>query len=214
LNAIGSLTMDEPRHTTVLDTGLQHLGMVYARALLGAAEKAGQTDAVLDELQSLVRDVLDRLPHFEAALASPRVPFEAKEQLLDRAFRGRMNPVLLNFAKILALRGRFDTIRPVQSAARRLLNELRNLVEVRVVSAEPLDRTTRDMIASRLAGLLGRNVDVHPQVDPELVGGMVIRIGDTVYDGSIANQLRRRSDLVARATQTMRTNPERLAIAK
>jgi F-type H+-transporting ATPase subunit delta len=206
--------MEEARQFTVLDPNLQYLGTVYAKALLGATEKAGNTEGVLDEFAALVTDVLDQLPHLDAMLASPRVAFEAKEQLLDRAFGGKLSPQLLNFLKVVVRRGRFDAVRAVQRAAHKLHNELRGRVEVRLTTAEPLDRATSDMITSKLTGSLGREIDLKIRVDPQIIGGAVIRVGDTVYDGSIANQLNQlRSELVARATQSLRRQTDRFAVA-
>lgn len=206
--------MDEVGQATVLDTGLQRLGSIYAKGLLGATERAGNTDAVLAELDSFVDDVLTRLPSLEAALSSPRVPIEAKERLLDSVFKPGSSRELANFVKVLARRGRLNAVRAVRSAAHRLVNELRGRLEVQLTTAEPLDRPTSELIRSKLKDSLGREIELHTHVDPELIGGIVIRIGDTVYDGSIANQLQQlRSELVARAAQTMRSQTDRFAVA-
>ena len=207
--------MDPTHHTTVLDTGLLYLGTVYAKALLGATEKSGNTDAVLAELESFLDDVLVRLPQFEGALMSPRVPLENKERMLDNAFRGKMSGQLLSFLKVLVRRGRFDGLRHIYFAARRILNELRGRLDVRLTSAEPLDSGTRDMVVNKLRTSLGHEVELVTDVDPNLIGGLVIRIGDTVYDGSVANQLEKmRHDLVARATQTLGAEADRFATAQ
>src|SRR5687768_10727966 len=100
--------MEEIRQSTVMDTELQYLGTVYAKALLGATEKSGNTDTVLAELNSVVHDVLNRLPQLELMLASPRVPLDSKERLLDQAFQGKMTPQMLNFLKVIVARGRFN----------------------------------------------------------------------------------------------------------
>jgi F-type H+-transporting ATPase subunit delta len=206
--------MEEVRQFTALDPRLQYLGTVYAKALLGATEKAGDTDKVLGEFSAFLTDVLDKLPQLEATLASPRIAFEVKEQMLDRALAGKMNPRLLNFVKVVTRRGRFDAIRAVHQAASRLYNQLRGRVEVRLTTAEPIDRATRDLIVKRLTASLGREIDLKPRVDAQILGGVVIRIGDTVYDGSIANQLNQlRGDLVARATQSLRRQADRIAAA-
>lgn len=206
--------MEETRHATVLESGLQHLGSVYAKALLGACEKTGTSETVLAELDSVIRDVLERIPDFESTLVSPRIPFEAKEQLLDRAFGGKMSLALLNFLKVLARRGRFNCLRAVQLAAKKLLNELRGRVEVRLVTAEPIDNAMRDLIVAKVTAALGQEVDLQASVQSGLIGGLVIRVGDTVYDGSVANQLKQlRSELVDRAIQSMRGQADRFAVA-
>jgi F-type H+-transporting ATPase subunit delta len=206
--------MEEARQSTVLDPGLQHLGTVYAKALLGAAEKAANTDQVLAELDALIRDVLDRTPQLEALLTSPRVPLESKEKLLDKALRGKVTPQILNFLKVIVSRGRFQSLRAVNVAAKKLHSQLRGRIEVRLTTAVPVDAATRDLIVSKLRSAMGQEIELQTNVDPEVIGGLVIRIGDTVYDGSLANQLKRLSeDLVTRATQKLRTESDRFAVA-
>lgn len=181
--------MPETSPETVFDTTQQQLGAVYAKALLGATERAGTTDAVLDELEVLVTEVLARVPSVEGTLTSPRVPLVAKEGILERAFPGRLSGELLNFLKVVARRGRFDCLRAILRAARDLQNELRGRVRVHVRSAAALDDAARELVTSQLQSTLGREIDLQLAVDPDLIGGLVVRVGDTVYDGSIANRL-------------------------
>jgi len=207
--------MTDAKHRTVFDTDQQHLGTVYAKALLGATEKAGNTEAVLSELHSVNADVLARLPQLKATLASPRVPLEAKLSVLDRAFGNQMTPTLLDFLKVLCRRGRFDCLAAIESSMRRLFNDLRGRVEVEVRSAEPLDDATIEMTANRLRAALQCDVELRLETDPDILGGLVIRIGDTVYDGSIANRLHRlRDDMVASVTRQMRGQVDRFALAE
>jgi F-type H+/Na+-transporting ATPase subunit alpha len=88
---------DQAQHATVFDSDYQHLGGVYAKALLGATEKQGSTDEALEQLGSLLEDVLAKLPQLSAVLESPRVPHEEKVAILDKAFGSRMNPILMKF---------------------------------------------------------------------------------------------------------------------
>src|SRR5688500_10023598 len=136
------------------DPAKQRLGTVYAKALIGAAEKAGQTDRVLEELDSLVTDVIDKLPDFEETLRTPRIAPEEKVQLLERVLGSRVSPLLLNLLKVAAQHERLDTLRPIQRAARKLANEMRNRIEVLVESAAPISNQLRTTIASRLQQLL------------------------------------------------------------
>lgn len=204
--------MAEVQHPTVFDSEQQRVGTTYAKALLGATEKAGLSETVVAELESLITDVFDRLPRFEHALASPRIAYERKEQLLDRALRGKMTPLLMNFLKVVTRRGRWDSLRAISRAARAELQRLRAQIEVQVQSAEPLDAATQALVAQRLTAALGRQVVLRLQVVPEIVAGLVIRVGDTVYDGSVANRLARLADEIAsRASQRIRHDLERFA---
>ena len=204
--------MADIKHDTVFDTGQQYLGSIYAKALLAASENAGETEAVLEGLQSLVDDVLNQAPGLESTLVSPRVPQDAKENMLQSAFAGRMAPTLLTFLKVLCRRGRFNCLRAILLAARKQYNELRNRVEVQVSTADPLSSSDLDATTNQLRLALGRDVDVLVKVVPDLIGGLVIRVGDTVYDGSLANRLKKlRNDMVAQSTQQIRGELDRFA---
>jgi F-type H+-transporting ATPase subunit delta len=207
--------MPKPRSTSgTFDPAKQRLGTVYAKALLGAAEKAGQSDQVLEELDALVADVLDKQPDFDEALRTPRITPEAKLQLLDRVFAGRVSPLLLNFLKVAAQHERLDTLRAIQRAARKLYNEMRGRVEVLVQSAAPISNQLRLNISTRLREMLGRDVVLHSEINPELLGGLVVRVGDTVYDGSLAGKLKSMEAVtLEQATQRLRESVDRLSIS-
>ncbi len=187
--------MSEPvRQATIFDSGQEHVGAVYAKALLGAAAAAGQADAVVEELDSFVADVLDRLPVLEATLASPRVPMEAKLALLDKGLGGRMSDTLLNFVKVVCRHQRFDCLRAVRRAAELLWNEAQGRVDVQVRTPAPLDAGQYELVTRRLETLLGKQVNLDVQEDESLIGGLVVRVGDMVYDASVANELNRLRD--------------------
>lgn len=205
---------DEVRHVTVLDATQQHLGKVYAQALLGAAEKAGNVESVLAEFQSLVEDVLQKLPHLDAVLQSPRIGHEEKVRLLDTAFQGRMSKELLNFLKVVTRHDRFAALRAMNRAAQTLYGERMGRVEVLVRTAEPLSPELYASIGDRLRQSLGREPVLRVEVDPELIGGVVVRVGDTVYDGSVARQLvRLREETAAKIAREIRHAGERFAVA-
>jgi F-type H+-transporting ATPase subunit delta len=184
------------------DPHRQHVGTVYAKGLVGAAQAAGTTPAVLAELDRLIDDVVVQVPDFERLLGSPRIRLSEKVRILDRLFAPAMNPLLLNFLKVVARHGRTDCLPEIRSAARKCWNELRGRVEVRITAATALDTQARGEVEGHLTRALGRPVELLVTVDPELLGGMVIRIGDTVYDGSLDHQLQRlQADALGRADQ-------------
>lgn len=206
--------MTEVREKVVFDTGQQYLGAVYAKALLGAAEKSGNAESVLDELNSFVDDVLAKAPNLESTLASPRIAVDAKTAMLDRSLGGKVSVELLNFLKVVARHGRFDCLRAIRQAARQQLNELRGRVEVFLSAAQSPSQESIELIVSRLKALLGKEVDLHVDVDDELIGGVKLRIGDTVYDASVANRLvRLKSELLSKTGQQLRDNLDRFALA-
>ena len=175
--------------SSAVNVAAQQVAKVYAKALLGAAEKASQTDAVVEELAVVVRDVLDQSPKLEAVFASALISPEEKIHLLDRLFGGRLSGVLLDFLKVVARHGRLDILRSIDQQVAKLHDELRGRVRMRLKTATPLEDGLAGRLTTSLEKLLGGVPQVDSQVDAELIGGIVLRVGDTVYDGSVARQL-------------------------
>jgi F-type H+-transporting ATPase subunit delta len=205
--------MPAPRSKSkVIDAGMQRVGAVYAKALLGASEKAGQTDVVLEELGSLVA-LLDELPDFDEVLRTPRIAYEDKVRLLERVLGGKVSPLLLNFVKVISQHERLDALRAIERAARKLFNQLRKRVEVTVQSAAPISNQLQYTIAAKLKQLLHRDVVLTAEVDPDLLGGLVVRVGDTVYDGSLAGKLKQMQAVTLdKTTETIRESIERFSL--
>jgi F-type H+-transporting ATPase subunit delta len=185
------ITADHARAAAQIqaDAGVEHIADVYAQAFLGAAEKAGQIPALLEEFDSLVSDVLDRLPSFEALLASPMISHEEMSALLDVVLGGRASPLLLNFLKVVSRHGRLDCLRAIHLRTHFLSDKLQNRVRVQLTTAAPLSAELAGRLRSALRAKLGAEPVLELADDAELIGGAVLRLGDTVYDGSIANQL-------------------------
>jgi len=207
--------MSEPvRQPTVLDSGQEHLGQQYARALLGAAARDGQAAAVVEELDAFITEVLDVAPRLEAALTSPRVPAAAKLGLLDKALAGRMSVSLLNFLKVVCRHRRFACLRAIRKAARQQLNEWEGRVDVQVRTPAPLSEAVHELVTRRLESLLGKRVHLVVRLDESLIGGLVIRVGDMVYDASVARGLSRlRESALDEVARAVRESLDRFASA-
>ncbi len=177
------------KHETVLDTGAEQLGKTYARALVGAAKNAGVTDKVIEQLGTLVDDYLNPSPQLRAAFASPRIDEEEKSRVIDKLFGQNFEPVLVKFLKVMAGRGRLGFVNAVRDAADDIHDEMLNRVVATVQTAVPLDDALRSQITDQLASRMHKQVRLRESVDPDLIGGMVIRVGDRVYDSSVANRL-------------------------
>ena len=197
-------------NSSTVDTGQQYLAAVYARALLGATEKADNTESVLEELEAVLSEVFERLPTLENALASPRVGQDEKLRLLDVAFGTRISQSLMYFLKVVASRGRLNCLRAIARAARHLLNEIRGRVEVTLTTAEPIGDELTQLATERLGASLGRQIDLSTAVNPDLIGGAIVRVGDTIYDGSVLNRLEQlRKAAFNQSAQQIRNELER-----
>lgn len=170
------------------DIGKQQVAAVYAKALIGASETTGSTGEVVEELDSLVDDVLVKFPEFEATLGSTRLSAEEKVGLIGRVFE-KGSDQLKTFLKVLAHHNRLDCLREIRRESRRLFNKLRNRVEVQVTTAEALTDQQRDEIVDALQRKMSCEVDLIHRIDENIIGGMVVRVGDTIIDGSVRNKL-------------------------
>src|SRR3990172_875731 len=161
------------------DVGVQHVGDVYAQAFLGAAEEAGQTESLLAEFDSLLADVLNSFPRLEETLASSLVSHEETVGILDRTLGAQASPLLLNFLKVVSRHGRLDCLRAIHRQAHELYDRMRGRVVVRVSTATPLSGELAAGIAQNLRNILDGEPIVEEIVDPDLIGGVVVRVGDT-----------------------------------
>jgi len=177
------------KHETVLDTGAEQLGKTYARALVGAAKNAGVVDEVTEQLSRLVDDYLGGSPQLRAAFASPRIDEDEKIRVIDRIFGDEFHPILVKFLKVMAGRDRLAHVNAVRDAAESIHDEMMGRAVASVQTAVPLDDALRSEITKQLGSLINKQVRLRESVDPELIGGMVIRVGDRVFDSSVSNQL-------------------------
>lgn len=175
------------QHPTALDSDEKQVGVLYGKAILGAA--GDQADAIVEELQAVVAECLDQHPGLEQVLGSVRISQEEKEALIDRVFGGRVSGTLLNFLKVLCRRNRIGYLRSIQRTAQRLRDEQLGRIEALVTSAKPLSDDQRSAISAKLQETLGNEILLLEKVDESLLGGIVIRIGDKVYDGSVIGKM-------------------------
>jgi F-type H+-transporting ATPase subunit delta len=194
------------------ETGAGHIAEVYAQAFLDTLEKAGQTPALLAEFDSFMSDMLDRFPKYETVLASAIISTEQKAASLDRVLGGKVSPLLLNFLKVLSRHGRLDCLRAIHRQMHVLYDILQNRIRVRLTTATPLSDELAGRVRIALRSKLGGEPVLEMTTDPELIGGAVLRLGDTVYDGSIANQLQNiRQQMMDRSAHEIQSRRNRFS---
>ncbi len=212
---IESASPKRPLSAGPIDVGAQQLATVYAHALLDAAATHGQADEVLQELDSFVDDVLDAQPRLEAVLSSAMVSVNDKNALLEKVFARQATPLFLNFLKIVSNHSRLEIMRSIRQAAHAIDDERRGVIRVQVASAAPLDAGLQRELTDSVRNMLGGVPVLEMEVRPELVGGMMMRVGDTVYDGSISTRLEKiRQQMIDRSVHEIQSRRDRFGIAE
>jgi F-type H+-transporting ATPase subunit delta len=202
-------TTNRPQET-VLDVGAERLGRIYAQGALDAAGNLDQQRDVVEELESVVSDVLNRDPQLSEIFASELISEEEKLGMLDRIFGGRASKTTLNLLKVMAHHDRLAVIRDVAKAARKLWQTRANRIPVQLETANPVDKALQQEILKAFEHALGADPIVTDRVNPDLIGGFVIRVGDRVYDGSIRTRLEHmRQGMINRAVEAIQRGPSR-----
>jgi F-type H+-transporting ATPase subunit delta len=201
---------EKPKHETVMDVTEEQIARVYAQAFLAIASKTPDCAGLVEEVNSLVTDVLDRFPNLAQTLHSALIPHDEKMRMLDRVFGGRISTEVMNFLKVLSKHGRLVLIRSAARQIKKLYAEQQGQMDVEVRVAKAIDERLQGEIRSKLASSLGKEPLMHVVVDPSLIAGMVIRVGDRVYDGSVGTQFNlARKAMIEKATDLIETDSKR-----
>jgi F-type H+-transporting ATPase subunit delta len=175
----------------VNDTITSEISAPYAQALMSIAKDNNLTEQVGEEVNSLL-DLLDSSSELAQFLGNPLVDPEAKKGVLGQITADQVSPFLVNFLMILVDRGRIAFLGGVLRQYQALLRELNQTVLAEVISAVELSDEQKEAIKQRVVQISeARQVDLSIQVDPSLLGGLIIKVGSQVIDASLRGQLRR-----------------------
>jgi F-type H+-transporting ATPase subunit delta len=177
------------RHRTVMDVSAQRVGRVYAESLLNSAEKHNQSDGVLQELDAVVDDLFGREPAFELFLSSSAVGRERKQEVIEKTFAGRASETFVNFLLVLNKHDRLDVLRAVRAMYRELYDKRSGRILVRVTSAVPLPDDQAEILRQQIRSRYNKEPVLDARIDPELLAGMVVQVGDWKLDSSVRNRL-------------------------
>ena len=160
----------------------------YAKALLGLASERGELSSVgsdINTLSSLVRSSKD----FELLLVSPVIKPDQKKSVLEALLKGKISEVTFGFMLLLVSKGREGKIPSIIEEAKAQLRAINNIQAASVKTASPLNDDSRSKILAEVAKLHNGEVELKEIVDPEILGGFVLRLDDKEIDASIKRQL-------------------------
>jgi len=176
---------------------VEEIAQVYARALFEVAKEHGLLDEVRDDLEAFAQALADNR-ELAVFFFSPYFSTEEKKDGLKRAVTGA-EPVFMNFLEALIERHRMPAIFRIRARYQEMWEDERDLLPVEVTSAVALDRATVGSIGKRIGEQTKRTVELSSKVDPDILGGIVLRVGNVVLDASIRNRLEQLRKQVAQA---------------
>ena len=194
---------------TVFDVDAERLARVYAEAGLDAAGGIAEQESLVEELES-VADVLKQDPRLAQIIASELISKDEKIAMLDRLFGAKLSTATLNLLKVMARHKRLGLIRDAAKVARKIWFDRSGRTPVQLETANALDAVLEQEILTAFARVLGSDPIVTQWVNPDLIAGFVLRVGDRVYDGSVRTRLEhRRQGMINRAVEAIQRSPER-----
>lgn len=195
----------------VLDVTAERIARTYAQAFLGAA---GNDAAAVDELEAIDREMLAAHPQFAQALSSEFLDHEDRVAMIDRVLGGRVGPAVLNLVKVLSSHGRIGVVREVARQTRLLFDESIGRKPVVVRVASPIDDGLVAEIANSVRAKMGIEPVISVEVVPDLVGGVELRVGDTVFDGTVKTAFEKAHRAIVQQTvEAIETQPARFTTA-
>jgi len=172
---------------------------VYAEALFRVARNKGVVAEIGESLQGVGAVVRDT-PEFRRFLRAPMIETARKKAVVESVFHGRIEDLLVDFLCLLIDKDREDAIEGIVEQYRLLADREAGRMRVGVRTAQPLSEAQRQKLESTLRDVLQHECLLDTRVEPELIGGMVLRIGDKLYDGSVRRQLQRFGDHLMRSS--------------
>jgi F-type H+-transporting ATPase subunit delta len=156
----------------------------YAQALFAVAEAEGELEQVEDELYRFGQAV-EKQPKLREALTDPALPGERKKAVIEDLLGARSSPHTTGLLAFLVEQGRAKDLPRILQAMAELAAERRRKAVAEVRTAVPLDAKRRDLLVKALSKATGKDIELKVLVDPSVIGGVVARVGDQVFDGSI-----------------------------
>ena len=176
---------------------MEEIATVYARSLFEVASEQDKIDLVREQLSEFA-DAVSETRELQIFLFSPYFSTEEKADGLDRALTDA-DPVVENFLKLLIEKHRMPVIFRIRAEYEQLWEEENKLLPVEITSAVELPEATVKQLGDRIAEQTGRNVELSSHVEPDILGGIVVQVGNSVLDASIRNRLQQLRRQVAKA---------------
>lgn len=165
------------------------VGRVYAQALLELAREQNAVDALADEVQQLL-PLIAAGGELNRLLTNPAIGDSERAKIVERVFKGKVSDLLYKMMRVLGDKGRLGSLPQVAAGYLLAVSDDRGHIDVQAFIASELDSDAAKQVADQIGKALGKTVTLTQKVDPSLIGGLKIKIGDQLIDASVASQLR------------------------
>lgn len=166
------------------------LALKYAQAIYELAAEKNSLDQVEAELR-MVEQTIGTYPDLSTLVYHPRVPMQAKKETLQKLFAAELTDFVLKFLLLLVDKRRETVLPAIIAEYIRLANQARNIDEAEVITALPLSAAQQTALADKLSLITGKKIVLKQRVDRSILGGVIVKIGDKLIDGSVARQMER-----------------------
>lgn len=179
----------------------------YATALYEEADDTGVLEAV-DEDVRMLRDSLASNDKLSRVFKSPVIPAKKKDAVLESLLGDRVEALFLQFLQLLVQKDRETMTAAILDAYQSLRDEQRGIVDAHVTTARPLSDDEKEAVVEALEAKTGKTIRLHQHEDTDLIGGLVVRIGDYVFDASVRNKLSALHDRLRESALSLDANGE------
>ncbi|MGI9014958.1 MAG: ATP synthase F1 subunit delta [Phycisphaerales bacterium] len=182
------------------------LAQVYARSLYELAEAAGGRDRIEESANELgqIAELMREQPRFRRFIESPIIDRAARSETLRRVFDGRISDLSLRFLLVLNAKDRLNALASITESFDHMVQEAFGRIEVDLFTAAPIGAEANESIRQRIKAALGKEPVIHSYADEHMIGGIKLKIGDQLIDGSVQTQLRRMKSELMQSRQALR----------
>ena len=165
------------------------IARVYASSLVDIGQEKKILPDIEEEIKFIAGIMTDN-KDFRHFLTSPGITKDAKKDFIEKIFKGKLSEPIVNFLKVLIDNDRQSAIVEINDALAGLIDDVNNRQRVTIITSFDLDSTLKNKLAAKLKDVFKKEIILKEEIDPGILGGIIIRVGDTVIDGSLAKDLR------------------------
>jgi F-type H+-transporting ATPase subunit delta len=165
------------------------IARVYASSLI----ELGTEKKILPDLEEEIKFIAGMISddrNFRHFLTSPGITKDAKKESIEKIFKGKLSDYMVNFIKVLIDNDRQSAIPEIYEMFTGLIDEVNNRQRVTIITSVDLDSTLKGKLTAKLKDVFKKEIILKEEIDPSILGGIIIKVGDTVIDGSLAKDLR------------------------